>query len=42
VSKVELELFKTLKMRYPKTDAKRRKELMSIRRRLMKEAPIGD
>jgi hypothetical protein len=29
-------------MHYPKTDAKRRQELLSIRDLLVKEAPAGD
>lgn len=37
VSQVILDTFKALKMRYPKTDAKRRQELLSIRNQLMKE-----
>jgi PPK2 family polyphosphate:nucleotide phosphotransferase len=37
VSQIILDTFKSLKMRYPKTDAKRQKELLSIRLRLMKE-----
>jgi len=39
VSSIILEHFKALKMSYPKTDAKRREELLSIRQQLMKEAP---
>ncbi|WP_244617321.1 ADP-polyphosphate phosphotransferase [Sulfurimicrobium lacus] len=37
VSRVILDTFKALKMRYPKTDAKRRQELLSIRQRLAKQ-----
>ena len=36
VSEIVLETFKGLQMTYPKTDAKRRRELQSIRRRLAK------
>ena len=39
VSSIILDTFKALKMRYPKTDAKRRQELLSIRNQLMKEGP---
>ncbi|MGA7178457.1 MAG: hypothetical protein WBX11_02560 [Thiobacillaceae bacterium] len=39
VSRIILDTFRALKMRYPKTDAKRRKELLSIRNQLMKEGP---
>jgi PPK2 family polyphosphate:nucleotide phosphotransferase len=38
ISSIILETFKALRMRYPKTGAKRRQELLSIRRRLMEEA----
>ena len=34
VSQIILDTFNTLKMAYPKTTAKRRKELMDIRKRL--------
>ena len=37
VSRIILDTFKALKMRYPETDAKRRQELLAIRQRLMKE-----
>jgi len=37
VSKIILDTFKALKMHYPETDAKRRKELLSIRERLAKQ-----
>jgi PPK2 family polyphosphate:nucleotide phosphotransferase len=37
VSRIILDTFKALKMRYPETDAKRRQELLSIRQRLMQE-----
>ena len=39
VSKIILDTFKSLNMRYPETDAKRQQELLSIRQRLMNEAP---
>jgi len=39
ISQIVLDTFKALKMHYPKTDAKRRQELLSIRHRLMKEGP---
>lgn len=39
VSKIILDTFKSLKMSYPKTDAKRQQELLSIRQQLMKEKP---
>jgi PPK2 family polyphosphate:nucleotide phosphotransferase len=42
VSKIILDTFTSLKMHYPKTDAKRRQELLSIRDQLVKEAPAGD
>jgi PPK2 family polyphosphate:nucleotide phosphotransferase len=42
ISKIILDTFTTLKMHYPKTDAKRRQELLSIRDLLVKEAPAGD
>jgi PPK2 family polyphosphate:nucleotide phosphotransferase len=37
ISRIILDTFKALKMRYPETDAKRRQELLLIRQRLMKE-----
>ena len=37
VSRIILDTFKALEMRYPETDAKRRQELLSIRQRLMQE-----
>ena len=37
ISRIILDTFKSLKMRYPETDAKRRRELLSIRQRLGKE-----
>jgi PPK2 family polyphosphate:nucleotide phosphotransferase len=42
VSKIILDTFNSLKMHYPKTDAKRRKELLSIRGQLVKQAPADD
>jgi PPK2 family polyphosphate:nucleotide phosphotransferase len=39
VSQVVLDTFKSLKMRYPEADARRRKELLAIRDRLMGERP---
>jgi len=42
ISKIILDTFNTLKMHYPKTDAKRRQELLSIREQLVKQAPAGD
>mgnify|MGYP003385480585 CR=1 FL=1 len=39
VSKIILDKFKSLKMSYPKTDATRQQELLSIRQQLMKEKP---
>jgi PPK2 family polyphosphate:nucleotide phosphotransferase len=42
ISEIILDTFNSLKMRYPKTDAKRRQELLSIRERLVKERPSGD
>lgn len=39
VSRIILDTFKALKMYYPKADAKRHDELLSIRQQLMKEAP---
>lgn len=42
ISKIILDTFNSLKMHYPKTDAKRRQELLSIRAQLVKKAPDGD
>lgn len=42
ISRIILETFKALKMRYPKTDANRRRELLSIRSRLMSEGSSND
>ena len=39
ISQIILDTFKSLKMSYPKTDMKRRRELLAIRRRLMQEDP---
>ena len=41
VSNIILDTFKSLKMSYPKTDAKRQQDLLSIRQQLMKEKPDG-
>ena len=41
ISRIILDTFKALKMRYPEADAKRRKELLSIRHRLLKEGSGG-
>ena len=38
VSRIVVDTFKALKMRYPETDVKRRKELLSIRDRLINES----
>lgn len=37
VSRIIVDTFKSLDLRYPETDAKRRRELLSIRSSLMKE-----
>lgn len=39
ISEIILDTFKSLKMHYPETDAKRQQELLSIRQQLMKEEP---
>jgi PPK2 family polyphosphate:nucleotide phosphotransferase len=39
VSKIILDTFKSLKMSYPKVDAKRQQDLLLIRQQLMKESP---
>jgi PPK2 family polyphosphate:nucleotide phosphotransferase len=39
VSRIILDAFKALKMRYPEVDVKRRRELQSIRNQLIKEGP---
>jgi PPK2 family polyphosphate:nucleotide phosphotransferase len=41
VSKIILDSFKSLKMDYPITDARRHQELLSIRQQLMKDNPGG-
>ncbi len=38
VSQIILDTFKGLKLRYPGTDAKRRQELLAIRKQLVKKA----
>ena len=42
VSRIILDTFKSLKMRYPESGAKRQQELLSIREQLMKEEPCID
>jgi PPK2 family polyphosphate:nucleotide phosphotransferase len=42
ISRIILDAFKALKMRYPETGAKRRQELLSIREQLMTEDPSDD
>jgi polyphosphate kinase 2 (PPK2 family) len=37
ISRIILDTFKALKMHYPKTDAKRRQELLSIRKQLSRQ-----
>ncbi|HAN55696.1 MAG TPA: phosphate--nucleotide phosphotransferase, partial [Betaproteobacteria bacterium] len=37
ISRIILDTFKALKMHYPTTDAKRRQELLSIRKQLSKQ-----
>ena len=39
IAQIIVDTFKSLKMSYPETDAKRRKELLAIRRQLIEEAP---
>ena len=39
ISRIVLETFKALKMRYPETDSKRREELQSIRQHLLGTSP---
>jgi len=39
ISEIVLDTFKSLKMHYPETDAKRQQELQSIRQQLMKKVP---
>ena len=42
IAQVIVDSFKALSMHYPKTDAKRRKELLAIRKELVKESPGKD
>lgn len=42
ISQIILDTLNALNMHYPKTDAKRRQELLSIREQLLKEGPDGD
>jgi len=42
IAQIVVDTFKTLDMRYPETDAKRRKELLEIRRELVEEATRGN
>lgn len=42
ISQIVLDTFKSLKMSYPETDAKRQQELIAIRRQLMKEGASGN
>ena len=42
ISQIILDTFRALKLSYPKTDAKHRQELLSIRQLLMKEAPSSN
>ena len=39
IAQIIVDTFKSLDMRYPETDAKRRKELLAIRRELVEEGP---
>ena len=39
ISRIILDTFRSLKMRYPQIDATRREALLSIRQQLMAEAP---
>jgi hypothetical protein len=39
VSNIILDTFKSLEMSYPKTDAKRQQDLLSIRQQLIEEKP---
>ena len=41
ISQIVLDTFKSLKMRYPQTDAKRQQELVAIRRQLVEESTSG-
>jgi len=42
IAQIILDTFKSLKMSYPETDAKRRQELLSIRHQLLEEGPSDD
>jgi PPK2 family polyphosphate:nucleotide phosphotransferase len=42
VARIILDTFKSLKMHYPKTDDRRRQELLSIREQLVKQCPADD
>lgn len=42
ISKIVLDTFRSLKMRYPEVGTNRRQELLSIRQQLMKEDPGGN
>jgi PPK2 family polyphosphate:nucleotide phosphotransferase len=42
ISKIILDTFNSLKMHYPKTDARRRQELLSIREQLVKQDTASD
>ncbi|MBE0612067.1 MAG: polyphosphate kinase 2 family protein [Burkholderiales bacterium] len=42
IAQVIVDTFKALNMRYPETDAKRRKELLAIREELVREGPGSD
>ena len=42
IAQIIVDTFKTLKMSYPETDAKRRKELLAIRRELVEEGSGSD
>lgn len=39
ISRIILDTFKSLKMKFPEVDAKREQELLSIRQQLKKEGP---
>ena len=41
IAQIILDTFRALKMRYPKADAERRRELLSIRDELMKDGAGG-
>ena len=42
ISRIILDTFNSLDMRYPTTDAKRKQELLAIREQLVKEGKRGD